>query len=201
MKPKKAILMIIIFLLVFSFTITSAFAYSLCGYELIGGPDNRQYCVVGASVTQDGTTVDYGSVASSAVLSWNAINTTSSSDVDVAFSKISGVSGAEIIFMTTNRGANGWSGFTYYHDANGNYINEGGYPNKNYTYCSVLLNTHYLQGRTNQRRINVCAHEMGHALGLMHGPSGSLMESGISSVTTLRKPQADDIAGVRSIYE
>ncbi len=69
---------------------------------------------------------------------------------------------------------NGWSGMTYQSTK------------------KIELNKYYLSGASNAKRTNVATHELGHALGLAHSTSNSIMDSGISGHTTIQSMSQND---------
>lgn len=184
-------------------------AYEVFGYKLKGTWSNKYYHVSANSVTYNGKTVNYGSIAASAVSSWNAaVNSTSGNPLDINLSKTTNGSSpdARVVISPLDRGKDGWRGHAYYYDYNpltGNWstINYGGYPNKDYQSGSAVINLFYVHSDPAWKIQNTMMHEMGHIFGLKHVfVSGPLMYETSASYTSLKIPQNDDISGVRSIY-
>ena len=81
------------------------------------------------------------------------------------------VKDVDIVDVNAN---NGWSGMTYQS------------PQK------IELNKYYLSGASNAKRTNVATHELGHALGLAHSTTNSIMDSGIAGHTTIQSMSQND---------
>lgn len=192
-----------------SFTI-QAHAYSTCGYKLKGSWYDDYYYVSPKSVTHNGSTVNYGTIADSAVSEWNnAVNASTGHSLDISLSETTNGSSTttRVVISPLDRGATGWRGFTYYYDYNystGEWysVNYGGYPNQNYRAGSAVINLYYVHSNASWKKQNTIMHEMGHIFGLKHSSvTGALMVSNSASYTSLKPPQSDDVNGVRSIYE
>lgn len=177
-------------------------AYEVCGYKLKGSWYNDYYYVSTSSVTYNGTNVNYGTIATSAVNAWNEA-------LNIQLSKTTNGSSQEtrVVISPLDRGATGWRGFTYYYNykpLTGEWVpvNPGYYPDKNYQAGSAVINYYYVHSNPTWKIQNTIMHEMGHIFGLKHSnTSGALMVENSASYTSLKKPQSDDISGVRSIYK
>lgn len=198
-----------IVIVVFQATIP-VFAYELFGYKLKGTWYDDYYYVAANSVTYNGTTVNYGNISLDAVRAWNeAVDSYSGHSLDIQLSKTYGSSSPQtrVVISPLDRGAIGWRGFAYYYDYNtstGEWIilNTGHYPNQDYKAGSAIINLYYVHSDPTWKIQNTMMHEMGHIFGLAHSNvSGALMVETSASYTSLKKPQNDDISGVRSIYE
>ena len=184
-------------------------AYVTCGYKMTGSWQDENYYVVNRSVTYNGITIDFGSLADSAVTLWNTVDSSSGHNLDIALTETTNGSSVStrVSIGALDRGNTGWAGFTYYIGYNTIThehfnINYGGYPNQNYHAGSAVINLYYVQNYPGWKIKNVIMHEMGHAFGLKHSDvSGALMAANVVSYTYLKMPQNDDINGVRSIYE
>lgn len=202
---KKALQMTVAFTLAVAFSVSVASAYNVCGNKLKGSWEDEYYYV-------SDRTEGYGSLVDDAVAAWNdAIDSTSSSSLDIDLTETSNGSArtTRVVISPLDRGPDGYWGYTYYYDVNifGEWevLNYGGYPGQNYQAGSAVINKHYTDSASDARTQNVIMHEMGHIFGLMHSDydteSSSLMWEDIVSRTKLVEPQADDIRGVRSIYD
>lgn len=187
--------------------IIPAQAYSAWNYHMKGSWQYEYYYV-------DGREDGYGERSDDAVKAWNdAVDartnwTSLKPSLDIRLSETNDGSArtTRVVISPLDRGPDGYAGFTYYYDVDGrgtwSVINYGGYPNQNYQSGSAVINRHYTDNYSNVRQQNVIMHEMGHIFGLMHSENSSaLMWESIAGKTTLVKPQSDDVAGVRSIYE
>ncbi len=142
-----AICALLVSFIVASFTIP-AYAYSTCGYRLKGTWYDDYYYVSAKSVTYNGTTVNYGTIANSAVRAWNnAVNSSTGHSLDIALTETTNGSATttRVVISPLDRGNTGWRGFTYYYGYNsitGEWytINYGGYPTKNYQSGSAVIN-------------------------------------------------------------
>lgn len=210
-KKKLDSLLIFILICIIVFQInTPVFAYKVFGYKLKGTWSNKYYYVSANSVTYNNTTVNYGNIATSAVSAWNnAVNSSSGHPLNIQLSKTTNGSSPDtrVVISPLDRGATGWRGFAYYYDYNPltgawSPINIGGYPNKNYQSGSALINLYYVHSDPTWKIQNTMMHEMGHIFGLMHtNVTGALMVESTTVYTSLKKPQSDDVSGVRSVYE
>jgi hypothetical protein len=107
----------------------------------------------------------------------------------------------QIDFYTENYGSTGWFGFTFYFNANGA-DNSGGYPTKNYTFCTIKLNTYTGFTPMKNTWTGITTHEIGHAFGLSHySGSSSLMNADIAYMNTPTAITSDEISGIRSLYQ
>ena len=50
---------------------------------------------------------------------------------------------------------------------------------------TIKFNSYYMNDYSNVQKTNVCAHELGHALGLDHNQEGDLMYAVVADVITL----------------
>lgn len=210
-QPKKLIPLVFFLLFILAGTIIVTQAYVLFGYQMKGSWQDEYYYISEDRVTYNGQTVNYGTIATAAVREWNsAVDRESGHTMDIDLSKTSNGSATttRIVFSPLDRGAIGWVGFTYYYDYNSltgwSIINPDQYPTRDYQSASVIINLFSAHTLGTTKIKNVMMHEMGHAFGLAHPPTGttnSLMRRDIASVSTSVPPQPDDIAGVRSIYE
>ena len=62
---------------------------------------------------------------------------------------------------------------------------------------TIKFNSYRMSGYNTTRKLNVCLHELGHALGLAHNQSGDAMYTYVSNVTSL---SANDKASYDSSY-
>ncbi|MCQ2524493.1 MAG: matrixin family metalloprotease [Lachnospiraceae bacterium] len=202
MKVKLKIIMLVSSLLL-SLSVTKlCYAYATFGYKLKGSWHKEYYYVSDKSD-------DYGNIATKAVKSWNsAVKSEKNHSLNINLSQTSSGSdkSTRVVISPLDRGPDGYSGFTYYYNVDifGEWkpINYGGYPNKNYQSGSAVINKYYTDSYSDEKKQNVIMHEMGHIFGLKHSTnSKSLMIENITSKSTLITPQADDVSGVRSIYE
>lgn len=197
----------LLFLLV---CVMPAHAYEVCGYKLTGSWYNDYYYLSCDTETYQGKTVDYAVIASNAVKQWNnAVNSSAGHPLNIQLSRTDNGSATStrVVFTPLDRGDTGWRGFTYYYvysiwTGEWSQVNPGFYPDKNYTAGSAVLNLYYVHSNPAWKIQNTMMHEMGHIFGLEHSNvAGSLMVETSASYTSLKIPQSDDIAGVRSIYE
>lgn len=185
-------------------------AYVLCNYKMTGTWYDEYYYLSTQSVTQDGRTVNYGNITDDAVEEWNdAVDATSTSSLDIALSETTDGDDTttRVVVDALDRGPTDWRGFTYYYKYNAltgkwSTVNYGGYPNKNYTSGSAVINLYYVHDDPLWKIQNTIMHEMGHIFGLKHSlTDGALMIEGSASYTELTPPQSDDVSGVRALYD
>lgn len=70
-----------------------------------------------------------------------------------------------------------------------------------FTYAHSLLNFWFTQNYTSDDIQGVAAHELGHAIGLAHQPTGcALMRASTQTRCGLTGPAADDVNGANHIY-
>ena len=93
-----------------------------------------------------------------------------------------------LVGYTDNKGANGYDGWTTW-GCNGNKT----------TYANATLNPYYVNSKTYASKKTVWLHELGHALGLNHSGSNTVMYM-CPACTGFSTPQADDINGINSLY-
>ena len=185
----------------------SAHAYATFGYCLKGTWQYDYYCVTDR---EDG----YGDLVDAAVSAWNdAVELKGDNhplDIELTETTKETARTTRVVIAPSDRGKTGWAGFAFYYKVSlsGTWtcLNEDeGYPEEDYQTGHAVINRYYTDGYSNTKIKNIMMHEMGHIFGLAHSSSdtdnGSLMYKGIASVSTLRKPQTDDVNGVRSIYE
>lgn len=128
-------------------------------------------------------------------------------DIEITQSSFEYSRSTRVVIYPIDRGETGWRGFTYYYDyhpvvGQPYSINYGGYPNQDYSYGTAVINLFYVHNNDSWKTQNTIMHEMGHIFGLKHSEtSGALMVKDSASYTSLKKPQSDDVNGVRSIYE
>ena len=202
---RKVVQMTLAFTLVVAFSVSAASAYNVCGNKLKGSWEDEYYYV-------SDRTEGYGALVDDAVTAWNdAVDRTSTSSLDIDLTETSNGSArsTRAVISPLDRGPDGYWGYTYYYDVNifGEWevLNYEGYPGQNYQAGSAVINKYYTDSASDARTQNVIMHEMGHIWGLMHSDpdteSSSLMWKDIVDRTVLVEPQADDIRGVRSIYD
>lgn len=186
-----------------------ASAYAKCGYKLTGSWYDDYYYLSSRSVTYNNKTVNYGSITDDAISEWNeAVDATTTSDLDIELTETNDgdASTTRVVVDAIDRGATGWRGFTYYYKYNSltgswSSVNYGGYPNKNYTAGSAVINLYAVHSDARWKIQNTIMHEMGHIFGLMHSAEdGALMVESTTVYSELTPPQKDDVDGVRSIY-
>ena len=200
-------------LLVIAITIISAeevHAYSTLGYKMYGAWTNEYYYVSDSIVEYNGSTVNYGTIANSAVYQWNiAIDSAPGHSLDINLSQTynSSSPSTRVVISPLDRGATGWRGITYFYGYNASshswyLISSGVGPNTDYNSGSAIINLYYVHDNPSWKIQNTMMHEMGHIFGLAHATvSGPLMYEFSATYTYLKIPQYDDINGVRSIYE
>ena len=195
---RKVVQMTLAFTLVVAFSVSAASAYNVCGNKLKGSWEDEYYYV-------SDRTEGYGALVDDAV----DRTSTSSLDIDLTETSNGSARSTRVVISPLDRGPDGYWGYTYYYDVNifGEWevLNYGGYPGQNYQAGSAVINKYYTDSASDARTQNVIMHEMGHIWGLMHSDpdteSSSLMWEDIVGRTVLVEPQADDIRGVRSIYD
>lgn len=183
----------------------SAHAYATFGYYLKGFWGDDYYYV-------DDRSDGYGALVDDAISAWNGavdVDGYYILDIDLTETTDGDARTTRVVVSPLDRGATGWAGFAYYYDVSllGEWscINYGDYPDQNYQAGSAVINRYYTDGYSDVRTQNVIMHEIGHIFGLAHSSkstdNGSLMYDGIASIYKLREPQADDVAGIRAVYE
>ncbi|MFS0876821.1 matrixin family metalloprotease [Solibacillus isronensis] len=183
-SKKRRIIPLFLIVMITFFGTGQVLAYvTTSPYKLNGGISGKTFYVGDPSG-------NWGSSIRSGVTAWNATSTGAS------YAEKS-TNNQTLDFFVGNFGNVSWCGFTYYLDSSGNYINYGGYPNKNWSRNSVQIQEPPVSGCPAYSKKATAAHEMGHALGLKHSDkSGVLM----SSPTGADTPKTDDISGVNALY-
>ena len=198
--------MLVMLCLTLPFSMISAFAYYTYDYKFIDGTCTGKYAI-NANVTTAPCGTSYTTLIKAGVTNWN------NAGAGVSFTYTTG-SSYKIYFTVGNFGSAGYVGKTRYFSSSGSSAtNSSGSPSGNYAYTIISLNNSEfssyrstLGSATGVKAIT--AHEMGHALGLGHSsnPTGTplmistLADKIINGSVTFCTPQADDIAGVKSIY-
>jgi hypothetical protein len=168
--------------LIFAFGVGQVLAYvTTTPYKLVGGVKDRTYFI-------NDDSGKWAADIRKGVASWGPTATYTEAD-----SK-----GQTIDYDVLNWGNVGWCGYTFYLNDDGSYINEGGYPDRNWYRGQVKIQEPPVDGCPAFSKQATAAHEMGHTLGLKHSNiSGVLM----SVPTGAQTPQKDDIDGVKSLYQ
>ena len=139
----------------------------------------------------------------SSTVTWNASNTGSAWSGSATSAALSWANYSDVNGMTTNSsaamyayennaGASGYDGYTNWTCVGGSYLG-----------ANVTINPYYANSFSTAKRRAIWVHEFGHGLGLNHGPSNALMYTCAACVYNTYGyyyPQADDIAGMNSIY-
>lgn len=197
---KKVLLHIFLCLILVTAFVVPAFAYNLIGYEMIGGISSRYWSYYnpgGLSPEAGGyfTPIDNG------VTSWN------SSSTPAYFSPLpwNDPTSIQIYYVVADYGSTGWTGATQFYDEDDILINPNyEAPDEDWSYTIVKLNHYYLESRDDSQSLqSTTAHEMGHALGLLHVTDmATLMYPTIDryDVEGVYTPQDDDEDGINAIY-
>lgn len=182
-KLLKVISIFLIVALMLSILCINAGAYNLFSGSLLGGISGRNY-YVGCSNS------NYVNSCNGSISDWDYTAT------DFSFTRTY-TTFAAIRFWGEYHPEMEWDGLTVWYNSSNVYVDPtlGG----SWDYCNIILNTYYCNSYTYSKLKTLCAHEVGHCLGLDHtSDPGTLMYPYPGRIATV--PTADEVNGVNAKY-
>lgn len=174
-----------------------AMAYELYGpgYKLTNGVSNEFYW------RSSGVIDNYNAASTSGVALWN-----NAAGVSVNFASTTNGSAAamQICQTATTNTRRDYCAITWHMNGSQDVNNgPGGAPTSNWWYAKVYINRYTFKDPEacgpSSRRAPIIAHEMGHVMGLSHGPSTSLMWAYIV-ISSVSATTQDDRNGINALY-
>lgn len=186
-------------LLTAAIVINSAGAYVLQVGKLTKGVVNQTYYVGIDNQTLSNQCVQ-------AVADWNYAvqNTPETRNMGFNFGRSTRITGTTIRFWAENVPNETWYGHTFYYilDSSLNATQVGNYYHRDYADC--ILNLNYYDWTynfpTQLQWKSIAAHEMGHALGLMHTTDTGTLMYPYFDVTTATSATRDEVLGIYEKY-
>lgn len=204
MNKKKTITVLVVVMFVGAILIGNSYAFRRrSGGRLSGGVNNATWAISEKTYDYHNRTINYEELAKSASWYWSKIDATMSSDVDVNFKQIDDIESAQVRFIpAVFRGVH-WESAVICYDKDDRPV-DFSQDSSDWEYGKCYLNVNLMNRDEYDSfyRQSVVVHGMGHVLGLAdiydYEKVAMYQRTGKNRTAA---PTADDIKGVRDIYE